>query len=69
MAIDWGFEIFFLVAFTIGFVFVMLAWEQSKKEKRVEGGRVRCQCGYEYEGKDLPHTCPQCGKTLHESEH
>jgi len=31
-------------------------------------GRVKCQCGYEYEGKTLPQRCPQCGKPLRESE-
>ena len=71
MAIDWVFEITFFLVFGVIFLLVAYFWEQAKKEKKadqVKHERVRCQCGYEYEGHTTPSKCPQCGKTLHESE-
>ena len=66
VAIDWGFEITFFLVFTVIFLLVAYFWEQGKKEKKGNLVRVKCQCGYEYEGKTPPSKCPQCGKTLQE---
>jgi len=46
-----------------------LLWNQMNKSRKVEGERVKCQCGFEYEGRTLPQRCPQCGKPLRETEH
>ncbi|NIO38535.1 hypothetical protein GTO27_12690 [Candidatus Bathyarchaeota archaeon] len=59
---EFVFELVSFLAFTAVFFFCAWMWVNLKRK------RVKCQCGYEYEGRTLPRRCPQCGKPLYIDE-